>query len=526
MPGPFCYQLPDKHPIIIVSGAVGALREDGFFVPGVTAADCSPRSTVRHHLKPLRVIHLRLFGTVGLYDEAGNGREEMLAQQKRAGLLAYLAVGRPRGMLSRESLTGMFWPELTDKRARSALNQALYYLRNAVGDDAIHSRAGEHVRLAPSEVECDVVSFEDHLDKGELKQAVALYRGPFLDGFFLTGLAAFERWVESERARLADRAKRAMWQLADAAAARGDAEEAIEYTRQALELSHDEASVRKLIEIRDRFGDRVGAIREYDRFARQVARELEAEPSPETQHLVQQIRDRTASAATPQIAHRAVTVLSDRSLAVPVASVAPVHKTKAALPPRASWMRRLYARRSLQLASVLLPAMLLTLWMSNLAIGRKPNVSRLPAVAVLPFSFTGDASRASATDAVAGLLDAQINAAGRMRTVDWRRLAESRPSGDEVLSPETAATIAERHDADLFIVGTVNEAVGRYRITGSLYSTFDPSSPQVVAIVQCDSNSLFEAVDTLAVRLMSPKRAGSSPPPKIETVIRLGSPGP
>ena len=32
--------------------------------------------------------------------------------------------------------------------------------------------------------------------------AAALYDGPFLDGFYLTGAPEFERWVEAERATL------------------------------------------------------------------------------------------------------------------------------------------------------------------------------------------------------------------------------------------------------------------------------------------------------------------------------------
>ena len=32
--------------------------------------------------------------------------------------------------------------------------------------------------------------------------AVAVYRGPFLDGFYLAGAPEFERWVEAERTRL------------------------------------------------------------------------------------------------------------------------------------------------------------------------------------------------------------------------------------------------------------------------------------------------------------------------------------
>src|SRR3989449_3685365 len=37
----------------------------------------------------------------------------------------------------------------------------------------------------------------------DLAGAVALYGGPFLDGFYLRGSDEFERWAETERGRLA-----------------------------------------------------------------------------------------------------------------------------------------------------------------------------------------------------------------------------------------------------------------------------------------------------------------------------------
>src|SRR5215217_6944518 len=46
---------------------------------------------------------------------------------------------------------------------------------------------------------------ESAIDRGNPTTAVTLYRGQFLDGFYLPALAEFERWVESERAGLAQR---------------------------------------------------------------------------------------------------------------------------------------------------------------------------------------------------------------------------------------------------------------------------------------------------------------------------------
>ena len=64
----------------------------------------------------------------------------------------------------------------------------------------------------------DVQAFEDALERRADAAAAELYAGPFLDGFYLSDAAEFERWVEAARRRLRDRATAALERLATAAA--------------------------------------------------------------------------------------------------------------------------------------------------------------------------------------------------------------------------------------------------------------------------------------------------------------------
>jgi len=68
----------------------------------------------------------------------------------------------------------------------------------------------------------DLGSFESALAKDQEHTAVGLYRGPFLDGFYVTGLAEFERWAELERERLAAAHADALRTLATRAEAAAD----------------------------------------------------------------------------------------------------------------------------------------------------------------------------------------------------------------------------------------------------------------------------------------------------------------
>ena len=70
------------------------------------------------------------------------------------------------------------------------------------------------LRLNPAVVEADVAEFARAIEAGNDARAVTLYRGPFLDGFFLAGAPEFEHWAEGTRTRLAAEHAQALRRLA------------------------------------------------------------------------------------------------------------------------------------------------------------------------------------------------------------------------------------------------------------------------------------------------------------------------
>ena len=237
------------------------------------------------------MVELRLLGPIQLTAPGGGDVETLVRRSKRAALLAYLAAAVPRGFHRRDKLVALFWPELDDQHARAALSQALYVLRNALGDGAIVTQGDEEVGLGDDAIWCDAAAFEAALDAGRSAEALALYRGELLDGFFIPNAPGFERWLDVERARLRQRAAEGAWALAEAKAAGGDAIEAARWGRRAGELlPGDEAVARRLMAFLHRLGDRPAAIRAYEAFAWELAKEYELEPSAETQALAATIR--------------------------------------------------------------------------------------------------------------------------------------------------------------------------------------------------------------------------------------------
>jgi TolB-like protein/DNA-binding SARP family transcriptional activator/Flp pilus assembly protein TadD len=237
-------------------------------------------------------VELRLLGSVRLQAPDGRDIGILARQAKRTALLAYLAAALPRGPQRRDTLLALFWPESDTTRARAALNQALYVLRAALGDEAIVPLGDGAVGVNGEAVWCDVVAFETALDAGRPREALALYRGDLLEGFFVAGAPEFEHWLERERNRLRERASEGSWAVAEERAAAGDTLEAERWARRAAALlPADEAVARRLMAFLHRLGDRAAATRAYEEFALRLEREYELEPSAQTQALATAIRE-------------------------------------------------------------------------------------------------------------------------------------------------------------------------------------------------------------------------------------------
>lgn len=230
------------------------------------------------------MLRLLTFGGLALHSPDGSSPR---LRPQRLAILAVLAAG-DRGV-SRERMYGIFWPEADEEHARASLRQALYALRQELGEDVVESEAV--LALDRARVGSDVAEFRAALAAGDRSRAAQLAMGPFLDGFFLPGAAGFERWVEDERAALTSDAARALLALAKEAEGTGDLDAAVDWWRRLTRL--DPLSGRfalgflKALAAR---GDRAGALAFARAHESVVRRELEADPDPEIRRLEAELR--------------------------------------------------------------------------------------------------------------------------------------------------------------------------------------------------------------------------------------------
>jgi DNA-binding SARP family transcriptional activator/TolB-like protein len=453
------------------------------------------------------MLEVQTLGAAYLRSHDGHALHSVLAQPKRLALLIYLAHADPRGFQRRDTLLAMFWPETDDERARNSLRQALHFLRRSMGEGVILSRGDGEIGIAEGTVRCDAADFERALEERRAEEALELYRGNFLQGFFIADAPEFERWVGSERMRLRERAGQAAWALAERAEQARDAARSLEWARRAMHLSpDDEHSLQRVISLLDRLGDRVAAIRAYEEFAAKLKEEYQIVPSPETQELIRGVRGRTG------IGNAMVTPASSGHVPPEDIQKAPVAARFARFPLHgAEPVRSVAARRSRppnRVAVIGLVMLVLAasagyiVWQQGTS-DASSAVAAPTSLAVLPFTVRSSPELAFIGEAVVSLLGTKFDGAAGLRSVGARGvigMAAQEPTGAS--NVETAGAIARRLGAGLFVIGEILEMGGRVHIEAALYKTSSPSIPYASATVEGKSTDLFQLVDRLAAQLL------------------------
>jgi DNA-binding SARP family transcriptional activator len=237
-------------------------------------------------------VELKVLGPVSVRGADEAGPHHSLTQPLPLALLCYLALARPRGPHSRDTLVALLWPDADQAGARQGLRNALHRIRAGLGDGLILTEGDASVAVDRSRLACDALRFEDLTAERKWAEALALYSGELLQGFHVGAAPEFERWLDGERVRFREAAAGVGWSLAAELKQRGDLAGASSAAHQAHALSpDDERSLRRLLDALVAAGDRTAAIRAYEEFASRLASDLDAEPSAETQAALRAVRE-------------------------------------------------------------------------------------------------------------------------------------------------------------------------------------------------------------------------------------------
>ncbi len=252
--------------------------------------------------------------------------------RKALALLIYLAV--KGGMHSREKLTALFWPESDEEQSRATLRSTLVYVRNALGEmskpaishllidhDAIGfnfasdfdldlnimQAAWKLARTSPVSPEEQAMNEEEvhHNVLTRLQQAVNIYRGDFLEGFYVGDAPDFEDWIGTQREYWHRRMDAVFNRLSQMQFERGEISDAIDTTTRWV--THDpfnEMAYRHLMQVHGAAGDRTAALQTYETCRAMLAKEFNTRPAPETEALAERIRVKDVPARRPSLQSR------------------------------------------------------------------------------------------------------------------------------------------------------------------------------------------------------------------------------
>lgn len=216
---------------------------------------------------------------------------------KVPALLAYLAV--THRIHSRDKLATLLWGEMSDVDAKNNLRQALTNLRKIADEHLTITRDSIYFTgdcfLDSSKFEADIraaSSLDPQPAAAILTESLRLYRGDFLEGFYVRDAPDFEDWMLAERARLRELALHALHRLTEIEMSRANYLAALESTARLLAFDPwREEAHRQRMSALARAGQRSAALAQYQTCRRILEKELDVEPSAETMALYEQIRN-------------------------------------------------------------------------------------------------------------------------------------------------------------------------------------------------------------------------------------------
>ncbi len=256
-------------------------------------------------------LHITLFGSPGL--TIGDQPVGGFVSSKSQAVVYYLAAtGGPH---NRDALAALLWSEVPDSTARRNLRDVLSNLRQLIGPYLHITRHTVSLNEdAPYEVDSEIFRTKlcsdtprktrdtkpDYEELESTSEAITLYKGDFLSGFYVTAAPLFEEWMLGERERLRQEFERGLERLVTGYTARREFKTAIRYAQRWSSINPvSEPAHRYLMLLYTKDGNRPAALGQYQECVRILRDELGVDPAPETTALHESIRSGELEPGSP-----------------------------------------------------------------------------------------------------------------------------------------------------------------------------------------------------------------------------------
>src|SRR5512146_2796620 len=446
---------------------------------------------------PRRIIQLRTLGSLAV--DAG---DEGGQRSRRALALLALAAGYGPDGVNRESVVALLWPESDADRAANSFRQVLHGIRRDLGEGALVYDSGR-LSLNPSLFNVDLWNFNRALEANDLEAAAALYKGPFLAGFHISGLHEFARWAEGERDRLRQTAAHTLQTLAKRASDSGDHRESVRWWRSASTIDPlSSTNALGLLQALAASGDRTGALNYARIYESLVRTELETEPDDDVARYVALLKHSSGDSRIVPPPDAAVAL--EAPPADDAAVVAHASSNDPLDPPIGKRSRIKLGRVGLFSAAglALIAAIATGRWSTSIAAGAAPSPN---GIAVFPFRAYASADTSLGT-VLSSLMTADLDGAGDLHTVSPGAIAAAWKTGrvrSGGIDLNEARLLARQLGAGTVVTGDIVERGGGVRVSIVLHDVGRGARITDQIVVDGDTASLVRMSDELAARVIA-----------------------
>jgi predicted ATPase/DNA-binding SARP family transcriptional activator len=230
----------------------------------------------------------------------------VIVRRKAIALLAYLAVTKRRR--PREHLANLFWPDGDAAKRAGSLRSALWELNQSIGDEWLDADRASLGLRAGASLWVDVDRFQQLLappraaggdraaarpasDLAQVTEAVALYRGDFLQALNLRDCLEVVQWQSSQAERFRRQMITVLSRIIVDLAEAGEIAPAIPHAERLTRIDPlNEEAHRQLIRLYAQSGRRADALRHYEACAALLHDEIGAAPAEPTRRLHEAIK--------------------------------------------------------------------------------------------------------------------------------------------------------------------------------------------------------------------------------------------
>jgi predicted ATPase/DNA-binding SARP family transcriptional activator len=218
---------------------------------------------------------------------------EQFITRKAEALFYYLVVTQTAHR--RDQLAVLLWPDATEARARKNIRDVLPSLRKLLGDYLVITRqtiAFNKAALYWLDVERLATAVTTPNPKpDEIAEAIALYRGDFLEGFYIDDSPEYENWFLAQKERWREFYAGALHWLTDYYLTRREFQAGLLVTQKLLEIEPwAEAVYRQRMLLYAYSQQPYAALQTYKQCQAVLAEEFDTTPAPETERLYQRLR--------------------------------------------------------------------------------------------------------------------------------------------------------------------------------------------------------------------------------------------